>query len=205
LEALAWGGGGAIASMGLTLAAVEMAGVAGLGLQQVGLWTGNATLLNWGLGASAAGGSAWLWLTTGRRWSFVGYHGTSSAYVPSIRKGINPPTGLNFGGESQLGEGFYITPDFQMANDFAQNAAQSGGSPTTLRIYAQNLSQMSGAQVPEQHWWSNPFPNTYVTNYDYLTSPISGFEPVMQTKFNSGAYDSIRAHLSWFERLLMRR
>jgi hypothetical protein len=31
---------------------------------------------------------------------FIGYHGTSSTHVVSIRERINPPTGRNFGGDS---------------------------------------------------------------------------------------------------------
>ena len=37
------------------------------------------------------------------------YHGTSDVYIASIRKEINPPTGANFEGLSQFGEGFYTT------------------------------------------------------------------------------------------------
>src|SRR5262249_35267856 len=49
---------------------------------------------------------------------FVGFHGTSSVYVPLILAGINPPDDNAYG--NQLGVGFYTTPDQRVAQKFAE-------------------------------------------------------------------------------------
>lgn len=122
--------------------------------------------------------------------TFVGYHGTSAVYVPAIRAGIQPPTGRNFGGAAQLGEGFYTTPDYATAQQFAAFAVVSaGGAPVVLAVYAHNFATMQGTAVPQTAWWN--IPQHYITAWDYLTAPISGFEPVEQVKFNPRAYSAL--------------
>ena len=121
---------------------------------------------------------------------FAGYHGTSSVHVPAIRAGIRPPTGRNFGGVAQLGEGFYVTPDYATGQQFAAFAVlASGGAPVILEVYARNFSQMRGTNVPMSEWWQvSP---RYITDFDYLTAPITGFEPVEQIKFNPRVYNAL--------------
>jgi hypothetical protein len=122
----------------------------------------------------------------------VGYHGTSSVHEASIRQGINPPTGANFGGYSQLGEGFYITPEREAAEYFANQAVQNvGGEPVVLRVFARGFERMSGASVPESLWWK--VSSTYITDYDYLMAPISGLEHWSQIKFNPSTYGYLMA------------
>lgn len=130
-------------------------------------------------------------------WSFVGYHGTSSTYVPAILQSINPPSGANFRGRSQLGVGFYVTPSRDAAEYFAKFATREagGGDPVVLKIYARNFRQMKGAVVPKDLWWSVPSNSSWITQFDYLSAPISSFEDWYQIKFNPRAYGQLKARL----------
>ncbi len=124
--------------------------------------------------------------------TFVGYHGTSSVAVAAIRQGIDPPTGRNFGGYAQLGEGFYVTRDYDMARFFAAVAVREvGGNPVVLEVYARNFEQMTGQWVPRRAWWRVPADSRYITDFDYLTAPIDGFEPMRQLKFNPRVYGAL--------------
>ena len=103
-----------------------------------------------------------------------------------------PETGRYFRGHAQLGEGFYVTPDYGMALYFAAIAVrQAGGVPVALEVYARNFEQMTKARVPRRLWWNIPDDSPYVTDFDYLTAPITGFEPVRQVKFNPRVYGSL--------------
>ena len=125
--------------------------------------------------------------------TFVGYHGTSSSFVLAIGHGINPPTGRNFRGRTQLGEGFYTTPDYDMARFFASIAVrEAGGIPVVLEVHARNFGEMVGRGVPRRSWWAVAANSPYITGFDYLTAPIAGFEPVRQVKFNPRAYGALR-------------
>jgi hypothetical protein len=125
--------------------------------------------------------------------TFVGYHGTTSKHLASILAGINPPTGANYSGFSQLGEGFYTTPELAVAEEFADNAAAvKGGQPVVLKVYARNFNSMIGVSVPKHLWWKQPFPTDLITGYDYLVAPISSYEPAIQYKFNPRAYPYLR-------------
>lgn len=130
-------------------------------------------------------------------WDFVGYHGTSSVYAPSIMAGINPPSTNEFG--NQLGEGFYVTPDFALATKFAAAATgllelegKDGGTPVVLKVFARNFRQMTRKVVPVD---MGDIPYEYITGYDYLMSQIAGFEPAIQYKFNPRVYTRLRATL----------
>ncbi len=123
---------------------------------------------------------------------FVGYHGTSSVFVPAIGKGIMPASGRNFRGRTQLGEGFYVTPDYDMALYFAAVAVrQAGGMPVALEVYARNFEQMTSESVPPSLWWNLVVDSSYITGFDYLVAPVDGFEPVRQLKFNPRAYRAL--------------
>ena len=123
---------------------------------------------------------------------FVGYHGTSSVHVPAIRTGIQPPTGHNFLGGAQLGEGFYTTLDYATAEYFAQIAVRyAGGQVAVLEFYVYNFSQMQGTVVSAPRWWRVPL--EYITDYDYLRAPIDGFEPVEHITFNPRACGALVA------------
>ncbi len=120
---------------------------------------------------------------------FVGYHGTSSHWVRAILHEVRPLAGRNYTGRSQLGVGFYVAEDRPTALEFAENAVvRSGGSPVVLRVYARDFSQLRGMEVPTRLWWAIPDDSPYVTDFDYLTAPITGYEPVRQIKFNPRAY-----------------
>ena len=83
--------------------------------------------------------------------TFVGYHGTSSSFAPAIRRGIAPTTGRNFGGFAQLGEGFYTTPDRDLALLFAGRAVRdAGGEPVALEVYARDFERIVGWTVPRR-------------------------------------------------------
>ncbi len=128
-------------------------------------------------------------------WTFVGYHGTSSVYVPAILTRINPPS--TYGFVNQLGDGFYTTPDYTVAMEFAQVAVEvlesdgyEGGEPVVLKIYARNFKRMTRRVVPLN---VDYVPDHYITNYDYLMSQIVNFAPTIQLKFNPRAYGDLRA------------
>ena len=128
-------------------------------------------------------------------WTFVGYHGTSSMYVPAILTRINPP-GMHASG-NQPGEGFYTTPDYTVAMKFAQIAVgvieldeDEGGEPVVLKVYARNFKRMTRRVVPLT---MASVPDHYITDYDYLMSQITGSEPAIQLKFNPHTYGDLRA------------
>jgi RHS repeat-associated protein len=56
-----YSGGGAVAATSLYFLAADVAIVAGLGLQQAGLWTGSTTAFGWGLAWTSAGGGMYAW------------------------------------------------------------------------------------------------------------------------------------------------
>jgi hypothetical protein len=127
---------------------------------------------------------------------FVGFHGTSSVHVPSLLNKISPAFGLNTGGKGQLGKGFYTTPDIQAALFFGQNAVlTSGGEPVAVPIYStRKLSMLWGQEVPSALW--GRVPQELIDKYDFLYSPISGYEAALQIKFNPRAYKYLRARLN---------
>ena len=103
-----------------------------------------------------------------------------------------PETGRNFRGYAQLGEGFYVTPDYGMALYFAAIAVgQAGGVPVALEVYARNFEQLTKASVPRRLWWTLAADSSYITDFDYLVAPIDGFEPTRQLKFNPRAYHAL--------------
>ena len=118
----------------------------------------------------------------------VGYHGTSSNSVSSLlRDGIDSNQ-LDSG--AQLGIGFYVTPDEDVAWAYGYAAADGDVSQIgILRVCAINYSQMTSIEVPENHW--NPgfeqgkgLPPRYLVDYDYLTSKIADTDNDRQIKFN---------------------
>lgn len=121
---------------------------------------------------------------------FVGYHGTSSLDVAAIVAGIDPPSGRNYAGHAQLGNGFYTTANADAADIFAQNAVlQRGGMPVVLAVYVDGFDAMEGVEVELGLWWD--VPAEYTTDYDYLTAPISGMDWAEQIKFNPHTYGRI--------------
>lgn len=122
--------------------------------------------------------------------TFVGYHGTSSVFVAGLERGIVAVEARNFGGEPQLGTGFYATEDFATAFAFARNAAVLvGGSPAVLEVYARDFATLIGTEVPGEMWWKLPDNSPYLLDFDYLRAPVVGYEPARQIKFNPHTYD----------------
>jgi hypothetical protein len=122
----------------------------------------------------------------------VGYHGTSSVWVATILSGIDPPSGQNYGGESQLGIGFYTTFDLRAAHRFAEVAVQNHrGMPVILEVHARGFARMSKRTVPRRLWWEIPPDSPYITDYDYLVAQVVGYEPSLQRKFNPRAYRAL--------------
>lgn len=123
---------------------------------------------------------------------FVGYHGTSSISIAAIIANIDPPSGQNFGGMSQLGIGFYTVLDHLAAHRFAETAVQHGGGrPVILEVYARGFARMNKRTVPRRLWWYLPLDSAYITDYDYLVAPLAGYEPSLQRKFNPRAYRAL--------------
>jgi RHS repeat-associated protein len=126
--------------------------------------------------------------------TFVGYHGTSSVHADSIRRRIDPPTGANFDGYAQLGDGFYTTLDYEAAEYFADTAvANFGGNPIIFEVYARNFDQMTGTVVQKQFWNTRNrirMPQEYIDNYDMNVAPIASLERWWQVKFNPRTYQN---------------
>lgn len=124
--------------------------------------------------------------------TFVGYHGTSSASLPSLGQSIDPPSGLNFGGDVQLGMGLYTTADHATATYFAERATiVQGGRPVIIRVHARDFARLQGQEVPRSLWWTIADDSPLITRFDYLTAPVAGFESARQVKFNPRAYGAL--------------
>ena len=96
-----------------------------------------------------------------------------------------PGSGENFGNNSQLGPGFYVTPDYHTASEFAFVATDNyGGRSIVLSVCAFGFSSMSHEEVPSIAWWNDIRTASYLS-YDYLTAPIDGMQGI-QIKFNPG-------------------
>lgn len=184
-------GDGAALTAAAATTAVDAAVAIPLAVTYAGVKLNNPSVYSWG--ATQSG------LLPPADAQFVGYHGTSSTFAPSIRNGVRPPTGANFDGKSQLGEGFYTTMDDEAAYMFAQHAAgKHGGDPVLMPVYARGYNNMTGTSVPEyannrRLWWNIQPDSPYVTNFDYLRAPINGMEWAEQTKFNPRVYGSLIA------------
>ena len=61
-----------------------------------------------------------------------------------------------------------------------------GGEPVILEVYANDFAQLRGVEVEPELWWE--LPAQYISDYDYLTAPISGMEWADQIKFNPHTY-----------------
>ncbi len=82
-----------------------------------------------------------------------------------------------------------------MAFAFAKIASgNAGGIPVILAVYVYNFIQLQGYVVPLRFWWQVPM--RYIVDFDYLTAPIIGFEPVEQIKFNPRVYGMHVVHPS---------
>lgn len=142
------------------------------------------------------------------KYVFVGYHGTSTTYLPSILKGINPPKpGKNFYNSYELGPGFYTTKNFDAIEYFARRAFEvdlaesdirkilnAKPSKVVVEIYAKNFEKMKGIGVLENAGYWRDFNPSLWKGYDYLQSPITGFDAI-QTMFMPNVYDQLRAKL----------
>lgn len=140
----------------------------------------------------------------------IGLHGTSSKYELEILKEIKAQMGNNFGGASQLGEGFYVgvgDNELKIAQMFSQAATDQSNllqdiyHPVIFRIESSGFRAMKGLLIPRDHHWE-PLPwdqinshREYITYFDYLSSHISGFEDQnwSQVKFNACALKYLNA------------
>lgn len=128
--------------------------------------------------------------------TFVGYHGTSSEDVDAILAHIDPPSGRNYDGWSQLGPGFYVTMDRRAAALFAENAVlERGGRPVLVEVYAYGIHHMTSYAVMTAEWIAG-VSDQFIDGYDYLCASIAGMHWTMQqVKFNPRAYDQLVASL----------
>jgi RHS repeat-associated protein len=198
--------GAATVAQSATFAVLTSAGFGAAG-SVLGQLTSNAILgvdLDEGLGLAAltgaiaggvAGGIGWR-MNVGKQ---VGLHGTSSNFVESITKRVNPPTpGANFGGRAQFGEGFYTSTDRLAAQYFANTSVvNSGGNASYLRIFSRNASSLSTSPVVGNPDWALPWAGTpvrgaLIANFDALEGTIAGIGRP-QLKFNPRAYTDLWA------------
>ena len=140
----------------------------------------------------------------------IGLHGTSSKYELAILKEIKAQMGANFGGRSQLGEGFYVgvgDNELEIAKMFSQaatdrsNLRQEIYQPVIFKIASSGFRTMKGLIIPRDHHWEKlpwkavPSHKEYVAYFDYISSHISGFEGQYwsQVKFNACALKYLNA------------
>lgn len=124
--------------------------------------------------------------------TFVGYHGTSILSVPSLLRGVVTQAGGTFAGKRQLGIGFYTTADYATAVEFAEAAVTTvGGYPAVAYVYVRDFDQLNGREIEPNLWWNIADESPYITDYDYLTSSVFGYEAIHQRKFNPRAYHAL--------------
>jgi RHS repeat-associated protein len=125
----------------------------------------------------------------------VGSHWTSDVFNKDFEQGLNVSrAGGNFGGESQLGEGFYTTEDERVGAEFGEQAVGgNGGKVQRYDVYVRNLADKKFAEVPDKDQWK-PMPwssgpnSRYINDFHGLRSSISGYEPVRQLKLNPNVF-----------------
>lgn len=62
-----------------------------------------------------------------------------------------------------------------------------------LKVYARDFGALKGEEVPGRLWWKLTDDSSYLTDFDFLTAPVAGYEPVQQIKFNPRAYSALSA------------
>jgi RHS repeat-associated protein len=133
-------------------------------------------------------------------YTLVGYHGTSDIFLPGFQEnGIKYDEdfqGKNSANGYQIGPGFYTTPDVDTALDFSIRAKKKqGGDMIVMEIWARDFENMAGRNIPERYWdGASNTKSRFITNYDYLTSVIVGYEDldVYQIKFNPRAFPALK-------------
>ncbi|WP_437648789.1 RHS repeat domain-containing protein [Sorangium sp. So ce362] len=138
----------------------------------------------------------------------LGYHGTTSNYVNSIARQINPPPGgVSFEG-AELGEGFYTSAERGTAEEFAflarRNAGVARRNEAILRIFSRREPNIG--QIPEELGWTplpwarlpshpsyDPLRAGYINNFDALAGVISDMEGQTQIKYNPRFYGQLKA------------
>ena len=128
-----YSGGGAVAATSLYFLAADVAIVAGLGLQQAGLWTGSTTAFGLGLTFTSAGAGMYAWAFQPLDFRLRFYHATTTAGAENIRRiGIDPSYGRT---EADFGQGFYVTRNQAQAQEWAESRAERwGGEPAILEF-----------------------------------------------------------------------
>jgi RHS repeat-associated protein len=184
LDAEFWyySGGWAVAATGIYFLTADVAIVAGLGLQQAGLWTGSTTAFGLGLTFTSAGAGMYAWAFQPLDFSprLRLYHATSTAGAENIRRiGIDLSYGRT---EADFGQGFYMTRNRAQAQEWAERAAKKfGGEPAILefRVSLSELESLKGLRFarPTEAWQA--FVTAYRTtgtpmhSYDFVEGPVA--------------------------------
>ena len=175
LDAEFWyySGSAAVAATGIYFLAADVAIVAGLGLQQAGLWTGSTTAFGWGLTSTSAGAGMYAWAFQPLDFRLRFYHATNTAGAENIRRiGIDPSYGR---AEVDFGQGFYATRNRAQAQEWAERAARKfGGEPAILefRVSLSELESLKGLRFagPTEAW------QRFVTAYRTAGTPMHGYD-----------------------------
>ncbi|WP_416309496.1 RHS repeat domain-containing protein [Saccharopolyspora sp. NFXS83] len=154
-------------------------------------------------------------------WDLIGHHGTGKQNSESILSGINPPkAGSNAG--TNLGDGFYVTPDKKTANEFAETSAYgdapemtgsfkqwqadtaaydakvaAGKDHQVFDIYAKRDSggnKLDIAEADPKRMREDPaYKEKMMNDHDALTDKNEKGSGLNETKVNPKAYDRLTA------------
>lgn len=84
-------------------------------------------------------------------YSLIGYHGGALEHKDSLEAGLSSKFSGSASGQALMGEGFYFSPKFQIAADYAGYAAAKGLTPHVYGVYAERsefLSFRKGGKEP---------------------------------------------------------
>lgn len=119
--------------------------------------------------------------------TFVGYRGTTTRL--HFLYGVKSSTSR----ANQLGDGYYVTPDYQTAKLYAKMAAADGGEPLVVEVYADEFSSMTKKTITKDIK-TEGFPQ-----FDYVEAPLSTLPKIdmksvivaPQIKFNQQAFSKL--------------
>lgn len=83
--------------------------------------------------------------------SLIGYHGGALEHKASLEAGLSSKFSRSATGAALMGEGFYFSPDFDVAADYAASAGARGLTPHVYGVYAKKrefLSFRKGGKEP---------------------------------------------------------
>lgn len=100
------------------------------------------------------------------KWDLIGYHGSTQANAESLMTGLNPRYSGSTNGVT-LGNGFYITPDYNLAAGYASLAARSQNStPKIYSVYTNKLTKLKPGR--DYSPGASPIHKPLMTNEEFV-------------------------------------